>query len=256
MKLKIWKKKKFLFVPCLVLLMGIFLLPKPAFFAYLSEKDIISLSNAERKKKNIAALKKNEILTKIAETKGRAILEKQIFKHNFNNRVFSDWIKDEDYEYAYAGENLAIDFASNESLLRAWMDSESHRKNILNKRFTEIGVAIIEGEFRGENTIIIVQIFAAPLNALSSQKQNLDKFENQFTFLGAQDSDTIIKERESDIYQILDSHKLLFDKFNPLSSENIKISAGVTAFYSVLLLFLFIIHKNQAVLVKHFTNKK
>ena len=43
--------------------------------------------------------------------------------------------------YMYAGENLAQNTTA-EKAFRAWMNSEGHRKNILNPNFTELGVGI------------------------------------------------------------------------------------------------------------------
>jgi uncharacterized protein YkwD len=49
-----------------------------------------------------------------------------------------------DYVY-YTGENLAMNIDSAAEVVEAWMNSPSHRENMLNPHFTEIGVGYFEG---------------------------------------------------------------------------------------------------------------
>ncbi|MEA3398344.1 MAG: CAP domain-containing protein, partial [Patescibacteria group bacterium] len=154
-------------------MLGSFLLANTAFLSSITEEKIIELTNMERKKQNLPALTANQMLAKAAYEKGQDIFATQTFQHNINNNKFSVWIKNANYEYDYVGENLAIDFMTAEGALKAWLESATHKKNILNERFNEIGVAVINGNFEGEDTILIVQIFGTPkiLNsALSKNK--------------------------------------------------------------------------------------
>ncbi len=70
-----------------------------------------------------------------------------------------DFIESAGYNYQLAGENLAMDFSTNEGVNRAWLNSPSHAKNILNPDFKNIGVAVIEGQLEGHETTLIVQMF-------------------------------------------------------------------------------------------------
>ncbi|MDP1629757.1 MAG: CAP domain-containing protein, partial [bacterium] len=86
------------------------------------------------------------------------------------------WIKKAGYDYVYAGENLARGFIDANSVFNAWMKSAGHRANILNSRYTEIGVAVLSGNMAGRETTLIVQMFgsrpkagAAPLKTDSGQ---------------------------------------------------------------------------------------
>ena len=94
------------------------------------------------------------------------MLSGQYFSHYSPSNVSPwYWFKTAGYEYAYAGENLAMDFVTAESTMDAWMASESHKKNIMNAKFSEIGVGVIEGDFKGAKTVLVVQEFAAPAPA-------------------------------------------------------------------------------------------
>ena len=66
------------------------------------------------------------------------------------------------YKYIYAGENLARDFMNSESVVEAWMNSPSHRENLLNPNYKEIGLAVVNGTLNGVETTLVVQSFGTP----------------------------------------------------------------------------------------------
>jgi len=144
------------------ILLGIFLLPQIAYFSDVNSEKLIELTNQERVKSGLNELTANQLLTQAAYNKGFDILKTQSFKHNLDDRKFSEWIRNTGYKYSYVGENLAIDFIANENIINAWLDSETHKKNILNSFYEEIGIAVVEGQFNNQNTILVVQIFGAP----------------------------------------------------------------------------------------------
>jgi hypothetical protein len=60
--------------------------------------------------------------------------------------------------------NLALgNFDGEKEIVSAWMESPGHRANILNSKYTELGVSLKEGLFNGNNVIIAVQIFGLPM---------------------------------------------------------------------------------------------
>ena len=77
------------------------------------------------------------------------------------------WFRKNGYSYIYAGENLAIHFFDSKDLVQAWLDSPSHRANILNKNFSNIGVGISKGLYEGKETIFIVQLFGKQKSVLT-----------------------------------------------------------------------------------------
>ncbi len=146
----------------LAILIGIFLLPQVAYFSTIIPEKIIELTNEQRLDVGLNALSVNQTLTQAAYAKGEAIIAAQQFQHNINDKKFSAWIKEAGYKYSYVGENLAIDFMTSEGVINAWLNSETHKENLLNTHYDEIGVAVIEDKFQGQNTILVVQIFGAP----------------------------------------------------------------------------------------------
>jgi len=51
--------------------------------------------------------------------------------------------------FTSAGENLASGFLSAEDVVESWMNSTSHKENILNFEFTHIGVGYYAGGSNG-----------------------------------------------------------------------------------------------------------
>ncbi len=74
------------------------------------------------------------------------------------------FITNSGYEYEYAGENLAKNFMFSDGVVQAWMESPTHRENILRNEYTEIGYAIQNGVLNGEETTLVVQMFGTPLD--------------------------------------------------------------------------------------------
>lgn len=121
---------------------------------------IIKLVNNARKSSNVAVLKKNDILQKAAEQKAQDMIENNYFAHiSPQGKSPWDWINENKYGYRYAGENLAINFTNADDQQKAWMNSPTHRKNILNENYDETGVAVKQGIIDGQRAIVVVQMF-------------------------------------------------------------------------------------------------
>jgi hypothetical protein len=155
-----------------------------------------------------------------AYQKARSIINNDIFGHTIGNKSFSSWIKDVGYSYQYVGENLAIDFMSTEGTLKAWLNSPSHKKNILNNRFSETGVAVVNGIFKGKNSSIIVQIFALPSISLPQSNNNpsLASSNNYFGNYDYSRSTTLLSHSENKNF--VNKQKMKPDNF--LNAEPIK----------------------------------
>lgn len=122
----------------------------------------ISLTNEERIDHGLTPLQSNRTLEKAALAKANDMLENQYFDH-ISPTGTTPWvfIKESGYRYNYAGENLAIDFSNLEDTHQAWMKSPTHRANILEPHYRDIGIATITGEFQGRTTTITVQMFGS-----------------------------------------------------------------------------------------------
>lgn len=72
------------------------------------------------------------------------------------------WFKAVNYYYYDAGENLAQGFWDDQGLNTAWMNSPTHRANILNSVYTKVGIGIALGTYEGRATVFVAEEFANP----------------------------------------------------------------------------------------------
>lgn len=135
--------------------------------ANISPSEVIRLTNEQRAANGLTALSENPSLDSAAQAKGNDMLAKGYWAH-FAPDGTSPWsfFLSFGYKYRYAGENLARDFSDAGSAVNAWMNSPSHKENILNPNYREIGIGVVEGNLAGVNTTIIVQFFGTPLTGV------------------------------------------------------------------------------------------
>ena len=113
------------------------------------EKKVLELTNQERAKAGVPALKLDEELSKVAREKSRDMQSKGYFDHNSPTYGSPfDMMKQFGISYTTAGENIAMGQQSPEEVVQAWMNSEGHRKNIMNANFTHLGVGhVADGNY-------------------------------------------------------------------------------------------------------------
>ena len=130
--------------------------------AFLTKTGVIKWTNSQRAKYGLPLLKENLKLDASAQLKVEDMFKNQYFGHTSpSGTEIGDLADRVGYEFLSIGENLALgNFENDEVLIQAWMDSPGHRENILNKNYTEIGVAVIKGTFEGKTTWLAVQHFA------------------------------------------------------------------------------------------------
>jgi len=130
--------------------------------AIFDAQAVIKLVNQERTDRGIESLAIDKELSQAATEKANDMFVHNYFAHVSPSGVTPwQWIGQSGYDYSFAGENLAINFTDPQSQHEAFMKSDSHKKNILNLKYKEIGVAVATGTMNGKQTIITVQEFGA-----------------------------------------------------------------------------------------------
>ncbi|WP_108671483.1 CAP domain-containing protein [Peribacillus acanthi] len=110
------------------------------------EQKVVELTNAERAKAGLAALKLDTALSNVARKKSEDMKNKGYFSHTSPTYGSPfDMMKQFGISYTSAGENIAQGQQSPEAVVQAWMNSEGHRANIMNSSFTHIGVGHVAG---------------------------------------------------------------------------------------------------------------
>lgn len=167
--------------------------------AEITVEGIIRYTNAERKKVGLETLVTQKKLSASALKKANDMLDRQYFEHKSpDGKTAVDLVKEKGYIFQIVGENLALgDFGSDKKLVDAWMNSPTHRENILNSKFTEIGIGIVKGEYKGSIVWLAVQHFGKPApvcpiisqgtkRAIDSEKFKLEGEEKELQNLAAE----------------------------------------------------------------------
>ncbi len=129
----------------------------------ITPHNIISLTNSSRSSLELTPLTENVKLASSAQAKAEDMLANQYFAHTSPSGTTPwSWIKNSGYAYKYAGENLAVYYTQAEDVTAGWMASPTHRNNIVDTRYTDIGIGVAQGEFNGYPSIFVVQHFGKP----------------------------------------------------------------------------------------------
>ena len=132
----------------------------------ISASELLADTNAEREAQSLPDLKINEQLSQAAFTKAKDMFANNYWAHTSPSGVTPwKWLGDAGYNYDVAGENLAKNYPTAEATVAAWMNSETHRANILNNRYQDIGFAVVDGMLDGRDTTLVVAYYGTPASA-------------------------------------------------------------------------------------------
>lgn len=101
---------------------------------------MIELSNAERKKLKLAALKPDPALMKLARSHAATMARLDQIGHELDGKTFSQRMKDAKFQSMRAGENVAQGHKTPGEAVSGWMQSPGHKEKIVQADYTRIGV--------------------------------------------------------------------------------------------------------------------
>lgn len=118
------------------------------------EKEVLRLTNKERKKKRLKPLKWDESLAFAARYHAYDMAMEDYFEHDSYDRSNGRLRKscrifdriEAFANYSYLAENISAGQLTPEDVLKAWMKSSGHKKNILKEEMTLLGVGYYENE--------------------------------------------------------------------------------------------------------------
>lgn len=139
------------------------------------KEKIIFYTNFYRRQNGLQDLISDQKLDLSAQKKAEDILLNQYFDHKSpSGKNFTDFIIDSNYKFIIVGENLFMGRPkSEEEVVRDWMESPPHRKNILNKNFYHLGVGFVKGNFKGKEVYVFVQHFGSPEDLCPKPSEDL-----------------------------------------------------------------------------------
>lgn len=138
--------------------------PRSQLFGIIVANALIDETNQNRVANAEPALTVSPLLTAAAQDKANDMVANDYFAHTSPSGLTPwYWFEQVGYNFADAGENLAVNFSDSEDVTNAWMNSPEHRANILDSDFTQIGMATAQGTYEGHPAIFVVELFGTPV---------------------------------------------------------------------------------------------
>jgi len=193
--------------------------------ASIVPEELVELTNVRRDRKEAGELRVSSLLEEAAQKKADDMAEKGYFAHHSpEGHTPWHWFEKVGYDYRYAGENLAVNFTEAREVDRAWMESPTHRANIINERFEEIGIATAKGEYKGREATFVVQLFGKR----SSEYALLEEEEGETTTLREEErEESILGEgEERETREEKDEKKESFAFMEKMGEERTVLTAG------------------------------
>ncbi len=127
----------------------------------ISSSGLLASTNAQRADYKVKALTLNSKLSAAAQAKANDMVKRNYWAHNTPDGK-EPWVFFEAAGYTYfkAGENLAYGFSSSDATVTGWMNSPSHKANLLDSAFTEVGFGYANSENfnkSGPETVVVAE---------------------------------------------------------------------------------------------------
>jgi uncharacterized protein YkwD len=124
---------------------------------------LLAAVNAQRRKAGAPPLRSDPALDKAAQKHAEDMLARGYFAHESpNGTTVRERAREAGYDWRGIGENIADGQFSVDEVMDGWMRSPEHRRNILDKSFTDLGVGLALGRGKnGEYRVLWVQSFGA-----------------------------------------------------------------------------------------------
>jgi len=186
--------------------LNVFALVQPGVLGYASDitpEKIVEYTNQERARLGLAPLELNQKLSQGAQLKAGDMFAFDYWAHESpSGREPWEFFREVDYDYRVAGENLARDFMNADDVVQAWMESPTHRDNIVNSKYKEIGVAVVDGTLEGIKTTLVVQFFGTPSSAQVAQTPDSNQQAQPAVPVRVADA-SVIKETEPNVQPLI-----------------------------------------------------
>lgn len=211
---------------------------------------LVDQTNENRVTLGINELRVNPILEEAAKLKATDMANRGYFAHTSPDGLTPwAWLNAVGYTFLTAGENLAVNFVDSEDVTNAWMASPTHRANIVNGNFTEIGIATAKGKYKGRDAVFVVQFFGKPVVAsVSAQTPTVNEPEEikveEDTYIEFEEvagASEVIEEGTNDTV-ILDQESSAVERVvsNPKNTYNLLLTIIATIIALALVLKIFI----------------
>lgn len=129
----------------------------------VTSNGLLDATNQARKDNGVQPLAASTLLTEAAKLKVDDMFTNQYWAHTSPSGVAPwYWFGKVGYSYSDAGENLAKNFSTSSGVIATWLQSPTHRSNMLKSEFKEVGFASKTGILDGRETSLVVAMYGTP----------------------------------------------------------------------------------------------
>jgi|CXWL01.1.fsa_nt_gi hypothetical protein len=148
-----------------------FVFQETEFLASVLPGVLTNLTNSDRALNNLEPVTADPLLAQAAQLAAKDMADNGYFAHvSPSGKDPWYWLLQVGYSYTYAGQNLAVNFTDSQEVEEAWLNSPTHRANIMKAQYTRIGIGTARGKYEGRETIFVVSYFATPKTAPVAEK--------------------------------------------------------------------------------------
>jgi uncharacterized protein YkwD len=124
---------------------------------------VLARVNAARREAGVPPVELEPRLTAAAQAHADDMLARSYYAHrSLDGTVPYDRVRARGYVPDLVAENIAAGHFNVETVMEAWLHSVDHRRNLLDRRLTQLGVGIAVGTFEHRYKVMWVQDFARP----------------------------------------------------------------------------------------------
>lgn len=154
-------------------------------------RDLITYINEERMKRGSRPLRVSPVLTKAAQMRADTIMKHQNFSHHdpFDGIQLDTVLPLLKYPFSWASENIGMGDTTARAFVNGFMNSPSHRDNLLNPDLVETGVAVVSGPYKQYYVNVAVQLFAIPVDRstfLGYTEKDVEEYKQLLVEIGKQ----------------------------------------------------------------------
>lgn len=125
----------------------------------ISTSTLLDATNKVREAEGSRTLTLNDELNYAAQKKAQDMTTRNYWSHKTpeGNDPWA-FINETSYRFNKAGENLAYGFENSDGVVTGWMNSPSHRSNMLDKSFSEVGFGVADStnfNNSGPSTVVV-----------------------------------------------------------------------------------------------------
>ncbi len=212
------------------------------FASSISAPQVVAATNGERAKLSLPALQPSTVLAQAAAEKAAHMFEHDYWAHISPEGV-TPWYFMHKYNYSYsvAGENLARDFSDTQSMTEAWMESPTHRENIVNPKYSQIGIAVVNGKLQGVDTTLVVQMFGHPAGQVAQLPPDTAAGSKVSEQIAGEKTETTVVSQQVAVESARDTRPTTY--ISPIQVQRVIALFMVMVLFSLIVLDVYVMHQ-------------